>query len=84
MDNLFDTLAVAPGVVVDDRLQLEHIMPNIKSNNYLSTQEIEEVLRDFGAAEKNDKNLWRNRTCGNKMRKWIPDLHDVDKRVALK
>ena len=72
------------GVVVDNRLQLEHITPKIEGDNYLSTEAIEEVLRDFGTAEKNDKNLWQNITGGNKMRKWIPDLHDVGKRDALK
>jgi hypothetical protein len=72
------------GVVVDNRLQLEHINPKIEGDNYLSTEAIKEVLRDFGTAEKNDKNLWLNITGGNKMHKWIPDLHDVGKHDALK
>ncbi len=72
------------GVVVDNCLQLEHITPNIKGDNYLSAEAIKEVLRDFGTSKKNDKNLWQNITGGNKMRKWIPNLHDVGKHDALK
>jgi hypothetical protein len=84
VDNLLETSAVARGVV-DNRPQLERILPNIDSGNYLSKQRIEEVLRDFCKAENSDKNLWQNITGGNNMRKWIPDIHDNNvKRVALK
>jgi len=71
--------------VKDDRPQLEHISPNIETGNFLSRQGIEEVLREFKNAEKNDSNLWQNITGGNTMRKWIPDMYDNNaKRVALK
>ncbi len=50
-----------------------------------SRKGIEEVLREFKNAEKNEKNLWQNITGGNTMRKWIPDMYDNNvKRVALK
>jgi hypothetical protein len=84
VDNRKLTLAVARGVI-DNRPQLERILPNIKNGNYLLRQGIEEVLREFSKAEKNDKNLWQNITGGNTMRKWIPDMYDNNvKRVALK
>jgi hypothetical protein len=84
VDNREVTSAVARGVV-DNRPQLERVVPNIDSGNYLSKQGIEEVLRAFCEAENRDKNLWQNITGGNNMRKWIPDIHDNKaKRVALK
>jgi len=71
--------------VKDDRPQLERISPNIEYGNYLLRKGIEEVLREFKNAEKNDKNLWQNITGGNTVRKWIPDMYDNNvKRVALK
>ena len=78
------TTVVAPGIVVDNGPHLELIKPNINRGNFLSSQAIVEVLREFDIAEKNDKNLWKNITGGNKMRKWIPDLHDIVRRVSLK
>ena len=84
VDNREVTSAVARGVK-DDRPQLERISPNIEYGNYLSRKGIEDVLREFKNAEKNDKNLWKNITGGNTMRKWIPDMYDNNvKRVALK
>ena len=65
--------------------QLERISPNIEHGNFLSRKVIEEVLREFKNAEKNDKNLWQNITGGNTVRKWIPDMYDNNvKRVTLK
>ncbi len=75
VDNRDVTSAVARGVK-DDRPQLERISPNIEYGNYLSRKGIEVVLREFKNAEKNDKNLWKNITGGNAMRKWIPDMYD--------
>ncbi len=84
MDNREVTLAVARGAK-DDRPQLERISPNIESGNFLSRKGIEEVLREFKNAEKNDRNLWQNITGGNTVRKWIPDMYDNNvKRVPLK
>ena len=84
VDNRDVTSAVVCGVK-DDQPQLERILPNIKYGNYLSRKRIEDVLREFKNAEKNDKNLWKNITGGNTMRKWIPDMYDNNvKRVALK
>ena len=84
VDNRDVTSGVARGVK-DDRPQLERISPNIEYGNYLSRKGIEDVLREFKNAEKNDKNLWKNITGGNTMRKWIPDMYDNNvKRVALK
>jgi hypothetical protein len=84
VDNREVTSAVAHGAK-DDRPQLERISPNIKYGNYLSRKGIEEVLREFKNAEKNDKNLWQNITGGNTVRKWIPDMSANNaKRVALK
>ncbi len=84
VDNREVTLAVARGVK-DDRPQLECISPNIKHGNCLSRKGIEEVLKEFKNAEKNEKNLWQNITGGNTVRKWIPDMYDDNvKRVALK
>ncbi len=78
------TSAVARGVK-DYRPQLERISPNIENGNFLSRNVIEEVLREFKNAEKNDKNLWQNIRGGNTVRKWIPDMYGNNvKRVALK
>jgi len=74
-----------PGVREQEQSQLERISPNIKYGNYLSRKRIEDVLREFKNAEKNNKNLWKNITGGNTMRKWIPDMYDNNaKCVALK
>ena len=83
VDNREVTSAVARGVK-DDRPQLERISPNIENGNYLSREGIKEVLREFKNAEKNDKNMWQNITGGNRVRKWIPDINDNVKRLALK
>ena len=84
VDNREVTSAVARGVK-DYRPQLEWISPKIEHGNFLSRNVIEEVLREFKNAEKNDKNLWQNITGGNTVRKWIPDMYDNNvKRVALK
>ena len=76
VDNRDETSAVAHGVK-DYRPQLELISPNIGNGNFLSKNVIEEVLREFKNAEKNDKKLWQNITGGNTERKWISDMYDV-------
>ena len=40
----------------DYRPQLERVSPNIENGNFLLRKVIEEVLREFKNAEKNDKN----------------------------
>ena len=64
VDNREVTSAVSRGVL-DYCPQLERIVPNFDSGNYLSKQVIEEVLMEFCNAENSDKNQWQNITGGN-------------------
>jgi len=84
VDNREVTSVVAGGVK-DYCPQLERILLNIENGNFLSRNVIEELLREFKNAEKNNKNLWQIITGGNTVRKWIPDMYDNNlKRVTLK